>query len=297
MSGQTSGVVCVDIGGTYIKSGLLENGRLCDVCETQTPAEGGEAVVQAVLAIVARYPGADKIGVSTAGEVDAESGCIRYAENIANYSGLSLKSLLCNASGLPVVLENDVNAAALGELHFGAGKTQNLRSFLMVSYGTGIGGAIVLDGALLRGAHGSAGEIGGIVAHPEATVFGEVGSGSYERYAATSALVQRASKLSPEYNNGRAVFAAMEQKPVQMVVDRWIDEMAYGLVSAIHLLDPGAVVLGGGILREDSVYQQLTERVGSLLKPTFVGTSLYRAQLGNEASLYGAGMLAQLQAD
>lgn len=292
MNTVQSGAVCIDIGGTYIKSGLLENGRLCDLAETPTPPEGGEAVVRAAAAIVARYPGARQVGVSTAGEVDADTGAIRYAVNIPAYTGLPVKGMLQQMTGLPVAVENDVNAAALGEMQFGAGRDEALRSFIMVSYGTGIGGAVVINGELLRGATGSAGEIGGLITHPEAAVSGKAGSGSYERYASTTALVQRTARLSPELDNGRAVFAAMEKGPVRMIVQRWVDEMAYGLVGAIHLLNPQAVVLCGGIMQEDELCERLTQRVLSLLKPTFADTRLLKAKLGGQAPLYGAGLLA-----
>lgn len=291
MSKVKANTVCIDIGGTYIKSGYMDGDELRDLRETPTPAEGGEVLIRAVAAIAALYPGAQRMGVSTAGEVDVVKGSIRYAENIPGYTGLPVRDMLQEMTHIPVALENDVNAAALGEMCFGAGKEGGLKSFVMVNYGTGVGGAVVLNGALHYGMSGSAGEIGGLVTHPEA-VTNEVGSGSYERYASTSALVQRTTRLSPELNSGRAVFDAIGQEPVQMLVLRWIDEIANGLVGAIHLMNPQAVVLGGGILREDMVFDGIQKRVLSMLKPTFADTRIMRARLGGQASMYGAGLLA-----
>ncbi|MDL2324191.1 ROK family protein [Ruminococcaceae bacterium OttesenSCG-928-A16] len=248
-------------------------------------------MLRTVAGIAAKYAGAQRIGVSTAGEVDAATGVIRYAANIPGYTGLPVKKLLQEMTQMPVALENDVNAAALGEMHFGAGKQDALTNFLMVNYGTGIGGAIVLNGALHYGMSGSAGEIGGLITHPEA-VTSEVGSGSYERYASTAALVRHTTRLSPKLNSGRAVFAAIGHRPVQMLVQRWIDEVAAGLVGAIHLLNPQAVVLGGGILSEEMVFSGIQKRVLPMLKPTFATTQIVRARLGGQASMYGAGLLA-----
>lgn len=285
-----SGIVCIDIGGTYIKSGFLQNGELWDVKEVPTPPKGGNEIIKVIVEIVKGYEHVVGVGISTAGEVNVQEGSILYAVNIPNYTGLQLKKILEIELQVPVAVENDVNAAAVGELYFGAGKKYNLTSFMMASYGTGTGGAIILEGKLYRGYSGSAGEIGGLITHPEA-VIGEEGSGTYEKYASTKALVQRASRLSPDLNTGRAIFNEIEDKTVSTVVNRWIDEVSYGLIGAIHLLNPQALVLGGGIMQQESILPLLQIEVRKMLKPTFSKTEIVCATLGNNASLYGAGCL------
>lgn len=284
-------LVCVDIGGTAVKSALMAGGRLQQVTETPTPPDA-EGIVRLVVDIAAANPRAAALGVGTAGEVDPANGAIRLSDNIPGYTGFALRARLRKATGLPTAVENDVNAAALGELHFGAAKAAGLASFLMVSYGTGVGGAIVSGGSLWCGASGSAGEIGGLVAHPGAVRPQQQGSGSYERYASTSALVRRGLALAPHLNSGRAIFAHLDDAKVRALVDEWAAEVACGLAGAIHLLDPGAVVLGGGIMQEALLQQEISAKLKTMLKPSYQNTKIIPAALGNTAALFGAGHLA-----
>jgi len=117
-------ISCIDIGGTYIKSGVLEDGVLTDVEETPTDGGGGaRAMLSRVAQLVRQTPGVERVGVSTAGEVDARTGVIRLSDNIPGYTGLNPRQILEGELGLPVAVENDVNAAAAGEFAFGAGRT------------------------------------------------------------------------------------------------------------------------------------------------------------------------------
>lgn len=285
-------IACVDIGGTYLKTGLLENGALTDVAETPTCAQkGAEALLDTVAALVRAMPGAQRVGISTAGEVDPATGTIRLSDNLPGYTGMPVKARLEAALGLPVAVVNDVNAAALGEYAFGAARGVN--NFLMVSYGTGVGGAVVVNGALYTGAGGSAGEFGGMLTHPEALDAADRGAGSYERYASTAALVALARAVDPALDSGRAVFARLAEPAVAAVVEAWAREVAVGLVGLIHAFDPAAVVLGGGIFREQLLRRRVPELVAPLLKPSFAACRLVGAALGNNAGLLGAGWLAQ----
>ena len=126
-------ISCIDIGGTYIKSGVLEDGVLTGVEETPTDGGGGaRAMLSRVAQLVRQTPGVERVGVSTAGEVDARTGVIRLSDNIPGYTGLNPRQILEGELGLPVAVENDVNAAAAGEFAFGAARDE--QDFLMVSY-------------------------------------------------------------------------------------------------------------------------------------------------------------------
>ena len=155
-------IIALDIGGTAVKSGLVDNGVLKEHRETPTPAaEGGQAVVALAKKLIAAYlpEGAVGIGISTAGVVDSKSGSILFAEDcIRGYTGIQVKALLEDAFSLPTAVENDLNAAAVGEAAFGAGK--GCKSLLCVGFGTSVGGAAVLDGRLYTGSHFGAGEFG-----------------------------------------------------------------------------------------------------------------------------------------
>ncbi|MDE7029945.1 MAG: ROK family protein, partial [Lachnospiraceae bacterium] len=160
----------LDIGGTAIKSGLYTDGTLTDIQETPTEASrGSDFVVQRIKEIITSYrqhSSFDRIGISTAGQVDPVRGQIIYAnENIPGYTGTRLGELMKQEFQVPTAVENDVNAAAIGEFAFGAGKDH--KNFVCLTYGTGVGGAIFSDGKLYSVSSYSAGEFGAIVTHPE----------------------------------------------------------------------------------------------------------------------------------
>ncbi|MEG0338335.1 MAG: ROK family protein [Oscillospiraceae bacterium] len=286
-------IAALDLGGTFIKAGIVENGVLSKVTEHPTSAHaGGPEVIKNAIEIVREFGKVDRVGLSTAGEVDVDKGIIRLADNIPGYTGMNLKKEFGDALNLPFIVENDVNATAVGELQFGSGR--DFKDFLCVNYGTGIGGAIILNKKLYRGYRYSAGEFGGLVTHPGAMVPGDVGSGSYERYASTSALVRRAMALSPKLDSGRAVFAAMDIPEVKMLVDDWIREISFGLICLIHTFNPNAIVLGGGIMKEPYILLNLNAILSANTKPSFHDCKLLPAKLGNNAGLYGAAHLVSL---
>lgn len=285
-------IACIDIGGTNIKAGILQNGELTAVCETATQAHrGADTLLRTVTAIVREMPPVECAGISTAGEVDPQTGIIRLSDNIPGYTGMHVREKLTQMLGMPVAVENDVNAAALGEYVFGS--AQGISNFLMVNYGTGIGGAVILNGALYRGENGSAGEFGGILIHGEDVVDNDRGSGSYERYASTSALVAQAQALHPMLSSGRAIFEHISEPAVRCLVDHWLREVSLGLVSLIHSCAPTAVVLGGGIFQQDGLVAEVDCRLRPLLKPSFRQCRLLKAGLGNHAGMMGAGFLAK----
>ncbi len=284
-------IFCIDIGGTCIKSGMLENGELTDVRETPTNgADGAQAVLSRVAQLVRQTPGVERVGVSTAGEVDFRTGAIRLSDNIPGYTGLNPRHILEEELCLPVTVENDANAAAAGEFAFGA--AQGARDFLMISYGTGVGGAVYTGGRLYRGHAGSAGDFGGLVTHPEAVDPALQGTGSYERYASTAALVARVKAISPMIATGREIFAHLDNPAVKKEVDAWLREVVCGMISLIHVFDPALVVLGGGVMQEPYLLGQIKHLAAPMIKPSFRGCRIVSARLGNSAGLMGAGYLA-----
>lgn len=226
-------IMVLDIGGTAIKSGLYIDGELTDIRETPTEAQKGKAhVVNRAKEIITDYQqhsAFERIGISTAGQVDPVRGEIIYAnENIPGYTGTKLKEIMEQQFHVPACVENDVNAAAIGESVFGAGK--GYKEFVCLTYGTGVGGAIFTNGKLYTGSSFSAGEFGAIVTHPEARFAGQnIFSGCYEEYASTTALVKNAKRFDSSLSNGRKIFERFDEPDVKALVDRWILEIVYGL--------------------------------------------------------------------
>lgn len=285
-------IAALDIGGTSIKSGIWDGQGTTKLKEQDTNAKlGGPYVMERALEILKSYGTFDAIGISTAGQVDWEQGSIRYAnENIPGYTGMQIRQILEKEFSVPVAVENDVNAAAQGEGIFGAGKGAD--SFLCLTYGTGVGGAIVMNGQVYRGSCFSAGEFGAMVMHPEDVREGDPFSGCYEKYASTTALVREAKKLDPSLENGRRIFEEIGRPEVKAVVDAWTDEIVHGLVTLIHIFNPSVVVLGGGVMAQPYVLSQVREKTMNRIMSSFRNVRLEQAALGNQAGLLGAAYLA-----
>lgn len=286
-------IAVLDIGGTSVKSGIYRDGSLMDTKETPTNARlGGAHVMDTAVEILKTYHDFDRIGISTAGQVDSSRGIIRYANsNIPGYTGTDVRGIISQAFGVPVAVENDVNAAAIGEAFYGAGKDYS--DFLCLTYGTGIGGAIVMNKKIYTGSCFSAGEFGAILVHPEdRDPAKDMFSGCYERYASTTALVKKVQKHYPELDNGRAIFARINEPEIQKIVDEWIEEIIYGLTSLIHIFNPSCIVLGGGIMKQKYILDKIQKNLYNSIMSSFHNVSIRTACLGNNAGMLGAVRIA-----
>ena len=253
------------------------------------------------------------VGVSAAGFVSSDRKTMLATPNIADWNGVDLDHQLTALIGLPVVIENDANAAAWGEAKFGAGKNQD--HMMMLTVGTGIGGGIVVNGALYRGAFGIAAEFGHMRVVPDGHICGCGARGCFEQYASGNALLRHAREAinaSPEVARnllsrgdgtvagltGQAITeAARDGDAVALAAFNTTGQwLGAGIASLAVLLDPACVVIGGGVIDAGEI----------LLKPTreslernmpFAGKHPYpeiiAAQLGNEAGLVGVADLAR----
>ena len=196
-----------------------------------------------------------------------------------------------NEFHVPVTVENDVNSAGLGELRAGAGV--GCSDFLCLTYGTGVGGCIILNGQVYPGASYSAGSFGGIVIHPEVKDGTDTLEGCYERCASTTALVKRALAVDETLDNGRKIFAAMERPEIKAVIDAWIGDICTGLVTLTCVFNPSRIILGGGVMAQDYVLSQVKKQVKAQLSPGLSHVEIVPAKLGNTAGLMGAVSLAE----
>lgn len=288
-------VMVLDIGGTAIKSALYNEGTLTDIKETPTQAaQGGSHVVNRIKEIIKEYQkdySFERIGISTAGQVDPVRGEIVYAnQNIPGYMGKKLKKIMEEEFHVPTKVENDVNSAAIAESVFGVGKPY--KEFVCLTYGTGVGGAIFANGKLYTGSSYCAGEFGAIVTHPEDRILGkDMFVGCYEKYASVTALVNSALRVDASLTNGRKIFERIGEPEVKEVVDRWILEIIYGLTTIIHMLNPECVILGGGVMEQPYVLERLREQLYQHIMSSYHHVMIEKAALGNRAGMLGAAIL------
>ena len=286
-------IVAVDIGGTMIKSGLWNGETFVELRETETRAsEGGAALMERVKGLIHSYHDFEAIGISTAGEVNMEDGSIFYANsNIPGYTGMPVKQIMKEEFCVPAAVENDVNAAALGELRSGAGA--GCDDFLCLTYGTGVGGSIVMNGSVYPGASFSAGSFGGMVIHPEEKAGTDSLEGCYERCASTTGLVRRVKKVDGALDNGKKIFAAKDRPEVKEQIDAWIDDICTGLVTLCCIFNPSRIILGGGIMAQEYVLSEVNRKVKAQIAPGLRIVEIVPAKLANTAGMMGAVSLAE----
>lgn len=283
-------ILTFDIGGTNIKYALSnEKFILTDKHTVPTEAQkGGQELVLKIISIIEQYDNIDRIGISTAGQVDSENGIVVYStDNIPYYIGMMVKKIIENKTGIPTFVENDVNAFAMGEAKFGAGKGKS--DFLCLTYGTGIGGALYLDNKLYKGMGCSAGEFGHMITHAGGKQCTCGGEGCYECYASTKALLDSVNKRNSTQLNSFEIFEKENfcKPEIRSVIDQWIDEMIIGLINIIYIFNPPLIVLGGGIMNEDYVIDLIDRKIYNLLMENFRDVNIVRSKLGSDAALLG----------
>ncbi len=284
-------ILTFDVGGTFIKYGVCDDSfKFAESHKIPTDAKrGGQALVAKIIDIVETYDNIDRVAISTAGQVDSETGIIVHStDNIPYYTGMMVKKIVENKTGITTFVENDVNCAALGEAYFGAAKGYN--DFICLTIGTGIGGALFLDGKLYQGSSSSAGEIGHMIIHPggkECTCGGE---GCYECYGSANALISAVNKVSDEPLDSFQIFEKenFERPEIRSEIDKWIDEIITGLINIIYIFNPPLIVIGGGIMNENYIIDLIDRKIYNRLMENFRNVNIVRSTLGNTAGMLGA---------
>ncbi|WP_195971188.1 ROK family protein [Clostridium thermobutyricum] len=279
----------IDIGGTSIKYGVInKEGVLIESNDRDTEAyKGGLSIIDKVKEIIREIMVDNDISgicISTAGMVCPKEGKITYAgPTIPNYTGVEVKKILEKEFKIPCSVENDVNCAALGEFFDGAGMGTN--SMVCLTIGTGIGGAIILDGKILHGFSNSAGEIGYMIVNGE----------HIQNIASTTSLVKNvALRKGIDYNSidGRYVLDNYEKGDLicREEVERLVDNLALGISNIVYSVNPEVVVLGGGIMAREEVFRPLIEKglKKYLIESVYINTRIEFAKLKNTAGMKGA---------
>ena len=293
-------ILCFDIGGTFIKYAICnENFELSDKKKVPTNAkEGGQVIIKRIIEIIESFDNIDRVAISTAGQVDSKNGIVVYStDNIPYYTGMMVKSIIENKTGIPTYVENDVNAVALGEARFGAAKGQS--DFVSLALGTGIGGAIYLNNKLYKGSTSAAGEIGHMITHAGGKLCTCGGEGCFECYASANALINAVNKISDEPLDAFQIFEKenMSKPEIRSEIDKWIDEIILGLINIIYIFNPPLIVIGGGIMNEDYIISEIDKRIHSKDIRSFKTVQIKKAMLKNRAGMLGAAYLAKKNFD
>lgn len=308
----------IDLGGTNIVAGVVDEKHNIVAkakCKTDLPRPAEEIVAD--MAAVSRQAVEEAgltmadiaaVGVGCPGTCNLDTGVVEYSNNL-KFENLPLRDMLKEALGKDVYIENDANAAALGEAH--AGAARGAKSCVCITLGTGVGGGIIIDGKVYAGSNFAGAELG----HTVIVVDGEACScgrrGCWEAYASATALIRQTRtamakhpesllwKIAGDFENvnGRTAFDAMRQgDPVgQQVVDTYIRYIACGLIDMINIFQPEVLCVGGGICNEgDTLLKPLEKYIAAerYSKHSVKQTRLCRAQLGNDAGVIGAAALA-----
>ncbi|MGD1803866.1 ROK family protein [Dapis sp. BLCC M126] len=295
---MNSQVIGIDIGGTAIKLGCFGMDGVCHqslTIPTPKPATPKAVidVIEQTISIL-RKEQADNlgaiqgIGIGVPGPVDGEGRISRIAINLADWQEVPLAELLEKKTGLPIVIANDANCAGLGESWLGAGS--QFKNMIMLTLGTGVGGAIILDGQLFVGHQGTAGELGLITLNPDGPDCNSGNNGSLEQYVSVQAVRRDTGKEPLELAN----LALAGDKFALEFWQNYGRILGAGLTSLIYILTPEAIIIGGGISAASELFLPVTkvEIERRVLFSSYLNLQLLTAKLGNEAGIVGAAKLA-----
>jgi len=304
-------VFAVDLGGTHLRVALVdEAGSILKQLKQETPKGDSALCIVEALVNAAQQWDSDKLPVEAAsimvpGAVDCAKAVVLQAPNLPSLINFQLKAELEQRLGWPVFLENDANAAAVGEMWMGAARC--CRDVVSVTLGTGVGGGVILDGKLWRGSHGSAGEIGHTTVDPFSGLKCKCGNtGCLELFASATAIVRMTREnlslfpgsglKSEELTAAKVYEAGVNGDELALAVFKKFGMyLGIGLANLINLIDPQIIVISGGAVNgwdlfAPEMYRQVEERV---FRTTAQQVKITRAECGDNAGLLGAARLAR----
>jgi glucokinase len=312
----------VDVGGTKIVSGVVDcdSGQVVSSAKLASPMQGADALVAAIQQCIAQARAAApaevgaairSIGVGLAGQVDVPNGILRAGPNLAGgVTNVPMTAPLTQQFGLPIVLGNDVQVAAIGEGMFGSGRGVDL--FACVFVGTGIGGALMVSGQRYAGASNTAGEIGHIMVKAGGRLCGCGQLGHLEAYASRTAMVTYMRKQIEEKGRKSVLADALLDTSQRVRSKQLADALAQrdplvvealteggyylglGLVSLVNLWNPRRIVIGGGVVdRIDLLFNLAAQEVkkGALSVPAAT-VEVVKSSLGDFSGVIGAAVMA-----
>lgn len=291
-------VLALDIGGTKIAVGLVKNGEVIGKFKIPTDAaKGRRGVERGIEEALARGlelgKNVTKVGIGIAGNADAARGVFLGGPNLPkSFANVDFKKTYGKKHGIDVRIDNDVHCYALGEAAVGAGKGAS--TMVGIAVGTGIGGGIVMNGKLFRGAHNLAGEIGHMtVGFRDERPCGCGGVGHFEAYASGSGIEREYERRTSSRLRAKdiALLADSDRHAADVYREAHV-ALAAGITGVIHAFDPDVVVLGGGLSKEPLLWNGLKTAVAkNLAYGALKRTRIVRSKLRSDANLLGAAAL------
>ncbi|MEG6569810.1 ROK family protein [Thermoanaerobacterium thermosaccharolyticum] len=285
-------VVGIDIGGTKILGGVIGfNGDLIKFKETSTDANlGRDHILKKLFGVLDDLFDTDieGIGIGSAGRINFNTGEVIYAtDNLPGWTGINLKEIISQKYRTKTIVENDVNAAIVGENWLGSAK--NFKDVLMITLGTGVGGAIILDGKLIRGSHFSAAEIGHTILYPDGKKCNCGQNGCVEKYISGTAIYKRYNEIvgSNLVNSAKDVFDLYmkNDKISKLVVDEFVKSLSLLIFNIRNFIDPEIIILGGGVTNsKDLWWEYLKSQIKCDLNISIAGLNKF-------STVYGAAKL------
>lgn len=304
----------IDIGGTKISAGVVDSsGNLIDSSKCSTPAEGGKDLISSVVNLVKELNKKHEIkgiGISIAALISSDYGTIVGAPNIANLSKLNFANEIKEEFKLPIIIENDANAAMWAEFKFGNAKGLNPVMFFII--GTGVGGGLVIDGKLFKGANGIGAEFGHMCVVPNGLLCGCGAKGCIEQYASGGALIRYANEAllaNPDkseevlsFGEGKLSGTALTKAAkagnelALAAFSKQADWLGLACASYSLIIDPQAIIIGGGVVDAGELFLAPVRAAMRKYMPfaeSHVPPKIIAAKFGNDAGLIGAADLVR----
>ena len=314
---STELTIGIDIGGTKVLGGVVDStGNIIDSARRVTPVAGGKELITTIIEVVKEFKSKHEIagvGISIAALISADQGTVVGAPNIANLSKLNFVVELKKEFNIPIIAENDANAAMWAEYKFGAARGFNPVMFFII--GTGMGGGLVIDDKLFRGANGIGAEFGHMIVQQNGVLCGCGTKGCIEQYASGSALMRYAKEgITANPAKGKVVLdlaggsvtgltgailtkAALAGDELAIAAfKQQADWLGSACASFSLILNPAAIVIGGGVVDAGELFLAPVREAMNRYMP-FAGThtppKIIAAKFGNDAGLIGAADLVR----
>lgn len=307
--------VGIDIGGTFIKFGLLRRGKVLSSYQVATPRRSTPAVLQKLLIRqvhrLAQRSSAtiQGVGIGIPGLVEYPAGVVRSCVNLKGWASVPLRGLLERQLHLPVRVDNDVNAMTLAEWTYGAGR--GVSNLVCLTLGTGVGGGLVLDGKMYRGAFGCAGELGHIPLAEDGPRCPCGGRGCLEQYVGNRPIIQwvrQQLRQGVKSKIQKLVDGHLNRLEPQIIdqacrlndrlgIETWRRTgffLGLALAGVVNLLNPDRIVIGGGLAKAGPwIFEPLRATLRARAMPGVGGVPVVPARLGGSAGLIGASLLVE----